>query len=95
MGFRTHAAATLAEARELAAEADLRLLHHRHAPARRQRHHAWSAHPAAVPADPGGGDHRLRQRPQAAVESLKAGAFDFVSKPVDLSVRCASWSTPL
>ena len=85
MGIRSSAAATLAEARELLAErqfdlciTDMRLpdgngiglVQHI------QEHHAQL--PVAVLTAFGNA--------QAAVESLKAGAFDFVSKPVDLQM---------
>lgn len=85
MGIRTQAAATLADARRLLGDqsfdfclTDMRLpdgngvqlLQHI------QKHHA--ALPVAVITAYGNA--------QAAVESLKAGAFDFVSKPVDLQV---------
>jgi len=85
MGIRSSAAATLAEARERLAEGhfdlcitDMRLpdgngislVQHI------QEHHAQL--PVAVLTAFGNA--------QAAVESLKAGAFDFVSKPVDLQM---------
>lgn len=84
MGLRTHGASTVAEARQLLGEhefdlcfTDMRLpdgdgisiLQHI------QRHKPGL--PVAVITAYGNA--------QAAVESLKAGAFDFVSKPVDLS----------
>ncbi|MBV8063450.1 MAG: sigma-54-dependent Fis family transcriptional regulator [Nevskia sp.] len=84
MGLRTHGASTLAEAKAMLAEhefdlcfTDMRLpdgdgiavLQHI------QRHRPGL--PVAVITAYGNA--------QAAVESLKAGAFDFVSKPVDLS----------
>jgi len=85
MGIRSSAAATLAEARQLLAEqhfdlciTDMRLpdgngislVQHI------QEHHAQL--PVAVLTAFGNA--------QSAVESLKAGAFDFVSKPVDLQM---------
>lgn len=85
MGLRTHGASTVAEAKAMLAEhefdlcfTDMRLpdgdgialLHH----IQRDR----PGLPVAVITAYGNA--------QAAVESLKAGAFDFVSKPVDLQV---------
>ena len=85
MGLKTYAAANLAEARALLAErsydfciTDMRLPDGNGISlvAHIQKHHARV--PVAVITAHGNA--------QAAVESLKAGAFDFVSKPVDLQV---------
>ena len=85
MGLRTDTAANLGEARELLARntydlclTDMRL------PDGTGIELVGDIS-TQLPQHPGGDDHRLRQR-RAAVEALKAGAFDFVSKPVDISV---------
>jgi two-component system response regulator PilR (NtrC family) len=41
-------------------------------------------HRRASRPDPGGGHHRLRQCTENAVAALKAGAFDYLAKPVGL-----------
>ncbi|SFF38418.1 Two-component response regulator PilR [Fontimonas thermophila] len=85
MGLRTHAAATLAEARKcLAAQpfdvciTDMRLPDGSGIALVAEIQQRWPQTPVAVITAYGNAE--------AAVESLKAGAFDFVSKPVDVSV---------
>lgn len=85
MGLRTDAAATLAEARKrLAAQSfdvcitDMRLPDGSGISLVSEIQQRWPQTPVAVITAYGNAE--------AAVESLKAGAFDFVSKPVDVAV---------
>lgn len=85
MGLKTAAAATLAEARALLAAGeydacitDMRLPDGDGISLVRHLQHNAPQTPVAVITAYGSAD--------AAVESLKAGAFDFVSKPVDVSI---------
>jgi len=85
MGLKTYSAATLAEARELLRErsydlciTDMRLPDGNGIELVRAIQSQHARMPVAVITAYGNA--------QAAVESLKAGAFDFVSKPVDLQV---------
>ena len=85
MGLRSDSAATLAEAREKLAEqtfdlciTDMRLPDGNGISLVQHIQQAHPQLPVAVITAHGNA--------QAAVESLKAGAFDFVSKPVDLAV---------
>ncbi|WP_428311276.1 sigma-54-dependent transcriptional regulator [Hydrocarboniphaga sp.] len=85
MGVRTEAAADLAQARALLAErrfdfcfTDMRLPDGNGIELVHEVQKHWPGMPIAVITAHGNA--------QAAVESLKAGAFDFVSKPVDLTM---------
>jgi two-component system response regulator PilR (NtrC family) len=85
MGVRTEAAADLAQARALLAErrfdfcfTDMRLPDGNGIELVHEVQKNWPGMPIAVITAHGNA--------QAAVESLKAGAFDFVSKPVDLAM---------
>lgn len=85
MGLRTNAAATLAEARKrLASQSfdvcitDMRLPDGSGISLVSEIQQRWPQTPVAVITAYGNAE--------AAVESLKAGAFDFVSKPVDVAV---------
>jgi len=83
MGLRTHAAATVAEAKLLLTEhkfdfclTDMRLPDGNGIGLVTHIQNSYAGLPVAVITAHGSA--------QAAVESLKAGAFDFVSKPIDL-----------
>ncbi|MDF5871130.1 sigma 54-interacting transcriptional regulator [Pseudomonas aeruginosa] len=83
MKLDTRSARNVKEARELLAREpfDLCLTDMRLPDGSRPR--SGPVHPAAPSTDPGGHDHAYGSL-DTAIQALKAGAFDFLTKPVDL-----------
>ncbi len=84
MDIETKAAKDVRSATELLGYASLRPVPDGHAFAGRRRHRIGPPHQLGASGTPGRGDHRVRQHGHRHRSALKAGAFDYVQKPVDL-----------
>ena len=86
MNLATDSAADLASARALLDEQPLRPVPDRHAAARRRRPRPGGVDPAAPCPELPVAVITAHGNVESAVRALKLGAFDFVSKPLDLGV---------